>query len=161
MLKRAIAASRYVIVVAVVCLALLATAIFVYSAVGTVRLLGQFSSGIAGAASTKTLILGVIELVDLLLIGVTLYVIAIGLYELFVDPQLPALPWLAIKDIDDLKARVLGVVIVVLGVLFLGQVIVWDGERDLLGFGVAVALVIAALTYFLAAKSGDKDDKSS
>ncbi len=85
---------------------------------------------------------------------------AIGLYELFVDPQLPTLPWLAIKDIDDLKARVLGVVIVVLGVLFLGQVISWDGERDLLGFGVAVALVIAALTYFLAAKSDGGKGKS-
>ena len=44
-------------------------------------------------------------------------------------------------------------VIVVLGVLFLGQVISWDGTRDLLGFGAAVALVIAALTYFLSQKA--------
>ena len=50
---------------------------------------------------------------------------------------------------DDLKHKLVGVVIVVLAVLFLGNVVTWDGERDLLGFGTAIALVIAALTWFL------------
>jgi hypothetical protein len=39
-----------------------------------------------------------------------------------------------------------------LGVLFLEQVVAWDGGRDLLGFGAAIALVVAALTYFLSQK---------
>lgn len=43
----------------------------------------------------------------------------------------------------------IGVVIVVLGVLFLGEVAAWDGERDLLRYGAGIALVIGALTYFL------------
>jgi hypothetical protein len=46
--------------------------------------------------------------------------------------------------------------VVVLAVLFLGAVVGWDGSRDLLGFGVGVALVIAALTYFLATAKSDK-----
>jgi uncharacterized membrane protein YqhA len=64
--------------------------------------------------------------------------------------------WLTINNLDDLKNKLIAVVIVVLGVLFLGQVVSWDGKTDLLGYGVSIALVIAALTYFLAQKSGGK-----
>lgn len=32
---------------------------------------------------------------------------------------------------------------------FLGEVVSWDGERNLLPYGGAIAVVIAALTYFL------------
>lgn len=47
-------------------------------------------------------------------------------------------------------------VVVVLAVLFLGAVVSWDASRDLLGFGAGVALVIAALTYFLSTAKSDK-----
>ena len=49
----------------------------------------------------------------------------------------------------------------VLAVLFLGQVVAWDGSRDLLGFGVATALMIAALTYFLSLKISAKGGKET
>ena len=59
--------------------------------------------------------------------------------------------------VDDLKHKLIGVVIVVLAVLFLGHVVAWDGQRDLLRLGGAIALVIAALSYFLStAKGGGK-----
>ena len=48
------------------------------------------------------------------------------------------------------------VVVVVLSVLFLGAVVGWDGSRDLLGFGAGVAMVIAALTYFLSTAKSEK-----
>jgi hypothetical protein len=38
-------------------------------------------------------------------------------------------------------------VISTLGVVFLGQVVTWDGRRELQGFGIATALVIGALAY--------------
>lgn len=158
MLRRVVAASRYIVALAVACIASMATAIFVYGAIVTVRtVIRPFRDGASGAG-TKALLIGTIELVDLFLLGTTLFVIAIGLYELFIDPHLPAPAWLVIKNLDDLKAKVLAVVIVVLGVLFLGQVISWDGERDLLRFGAAIALVIAALTYFLSQKTRSGDD---
>lgn len=158
MLRRAIAASRYVVVLAIGAIGLLATAILAYGVALTVRIVaGPLRDGV-GETSTKQLIIGAIEAVDLFLLGVTLYVIALGLYELFIDPNLPTSPWLRIRDLDDLKGRVLGIVIVVLGVFFLGQALAWDGTRDLLPLGGASALVIAALTYFLNQKSagGDK-----
>jgi hypothetical protein len=42
---------------------------------------------------------------------------------------------------------------VVFAVVFLGQVINWDGKQDLLGFGVPIALVIAALAFYISLKS--------
>ena len=36
-----------------------------------------------------------------------------------------------------------------MAVTFLGQIVSWDGESQLLGFGGAVALVIAALNIYL------------
>ncbi len=55
-----------------------------------------------------------------------------------------ALPkWLDIQDLDDLddlKGYLVSVVIAVLAVLFLREAVAWDGARDLLAFGAALAL---------------------
>ena len=88
--------------------------------------------------------------------GLVFLMIALGLYELFIDPNLDLPDWLTFSSFDDLKNKLIGVVIVVLAVLFLGSVVSWDGSRDMLGIGAGVALVIGALTYFL---STSKDDK--
>ena len=151
MLDRLISASRYLIIVAVVGIFVLATALLLYGAADTYALVAGLLGGTGGKGS-KALILAAIELVDLFLLATVLYVIAVGLYELFIDDALPLPSWLEIHNLDDLKSKLIGVVIVVLGVLFLGQVIAWDGQRDLLGYGAAVALVVAALTYFLGQK---------
>ena len=46
------------------------------------------------------------------------------------------------------------VVVTVLGVVFLGYVISWDGTLNLLPVGVAIAAVVAALSYFLSVHGG-------
>lgn len=44
-----------------------------------------------------------------------------------------------------------------MAVTFLGQIVSWNGESDLVGLGIAVALVIAALNIYLwIAKRGTK-----
>jgi uncharacterized membrane protein YqhA len=81
-----------------------------------------------------------------------LYVVALGLFALFIDDRAPLPPWLEIHTIDDLKDKLIRVVIMVLSVVFVGQVVTWDGQRNLLPYGAGIALVIAALTYFLVQK---------
>jgi uncharacterized membrane protein YqhA len=76
----------------------------------------------------------------------------VGLYVLFIDDTLPLPAWLKIHDLDDLKSHLVSSVIAVLAVLFMREAVAWDGQRDLLGFGVALALVIAVLTLYLAVK---------
>ncbi len=141
------------IVVAVVAILVAATSLLTYGAFetfGAVRSLVTADGD--GPKGAKGLILTFIEITDLFLLATVLYVIAIGLFELFVDDRMVLPHWLEIHDLNDLKEKLIGVVIVVMGVVFLGQVVTWDGERQLLGYGAGIALVIAALTYFLSQK---------
>lgn len=52
--------------------------------------------------------------------------IGLGLYRLFVDPELPLPAWLKIRDLDDLKNNLVSSVIAVLSVLFLREA-AWAG----------------------------------
>lgn len=164
-MSRILSLTRYVAFVPVICIFFAATVLIFYGAGTTVAVvIGLLSAGSFDNKAGKELLLRSIEIVDLFLLGTVLYVTAIGLYELFIDDKLDLPAWLRIHDLDDLKNSLIGVVIVVLGVLFLGQVITWDGQRDLLGPGAATALVIAALAYFLSnkkVKSGKSDAEHS
>ncbi len=145
--------SRYLIFIAVVAILVAATSLLCYGAVETIGVVrGLLDPSQEGAKGAKGVILAFIELTDLFLLATVLYVIAIGLFELFVDNRLELPHWLEIRTLDDLKQKLIGVMIVVLGVVFLGQVVTWDGQRDLLGFGGGIALVIASLTWFLSAR---------
>lgn len=57
--------------------------------------------------------------------------------------------WLQTSSFDDLKINLVAVVIVVIGVAFLGHVVAWDGQNDLMQFGLATSLMISVLTLFL------------
>jgi uncharacterized membrane protein YqhA len=113
-------------------------------------------AGSLSPAMAKALAVGMIEAVDVFLIAIALYITGLGLYALFVDAALPLPGWLRIRDLDDLKSNLVSVVIAVLAVLFVREAVAWDGTRDLLAFGVALALVVGALTFFLARK-GDSE----
>lgn len=90
--------------------------------------------------------------VDLLLIGITIFLIGIGLFELFIV-QIPNLPeWLMIKDLDQLKGMLVKITIVVMSISFTGTLVTWDGTTDLLGYGLSLGAVIVGLTYFLQVK---------
>ncbi len=147
-------ATRYMIYLAVLGALLAAVTILIYGFAEAVQLiLTTIESGEISRKGAKALALEFIEIIDLFLLGTVFFIVGLGLYELFIDSDVPVPPWLAIKTLDDLKNKLVGVVILVLAVLFLGQVVTWDGERDLMGYGIAIALVIAALTWFLGGKS--------
>jgi uncharacterized membrane protein YqhA len=90
-----------------------------------------------------------IKQADYALLATVLYVLALGLYSLFVDDRVPMPKWLSIHDLGQLKELLAGVVVVAIAVIFLGQALTWDGTTDLLAPGLASAAVIAALALFL------------
>lgn len=152
-MRHIISATRYLILIPVLGSFAAATTILVYGAIEIVQLIGETMTAQVSSKGAKALALTLIEMVDLFLLGTVLYIIAIGLYELFIDDNLPLPDWLSINTLDDLKDKLAGVVILVMAVLFLGQVVGWDGERNLLNYGTAIALMIAALTYFLSQRT--------
>jgi uncharacterized membrane protein YqhA len=95
------------------------------------------------------LVLRALEIVDTFLVAMVVLVTAIGIYQLFINRRIPVPEWLRIYDIDDLKAKLIGVVITVLGVYFLGKALAWDYGKDILPLGLSVAAVALALSYFL------------
>jgi uncharacterized membrane protein YqhA len=90
-----------------------------------------------------------IEITDIILLGTVLYIVALGLYQLFIDQSLALPRWLKVNDLADLKRDLIGVVVVLLGVSFLGEVVNWEGQNDILPLGAGIALVIAALGFIL------------
>ena len=94
-------------------------------------------------------------LTDLFLIGATLMISAFGFYDLFIgtigarDPGARLPGWLRMRDLNDLKARVISMIILVAGVSFVDDVVESKGGLDTLYLGVGVGVVIAALTLFL------------
>jgi uncharacterized membrane protein YqhA len=144
--QRILGGSRFVITLAAIGAFLASMTLLLYG-VGVVivtikDLLSDLHFNEKGA---KNLSLTFIQLVDTFLLGTVIYIIAIGLYELFVDDNLPTPKWLHITTLDDLKEKMIGVVIVLLGVTFLAQATDWSGDRSIIWFGIAIALVIASL----------------
>lgn len=159
MLRRVLASSRFVVLIAVVgtfaasCVLLVYEALVVAQAV--LRIIGEGQISPQGA---KVIAIGLIEAVDIFLIAIAVYIISLGLYALFIDDALPLPRWLEVHDLEDLKANLVSIVIAVLAVLFLREAVAWDGERDLLKFGTVLALIIAALTLFLFLKRKARAD---
>src|SRR5262245_23485520 len=152
-LRRILASSRYLVLVAVLGIFVASLALLIYEAVVVgAAVVGVIRDGSVSAQVSKSLAVGLIEAVDVFLIGIALYITSLGLYVLFVDSTLPLPRWLQVHDLDDLKNNLVSVVIAVLAVLFLREAVAWDGGRDVLAFGASLALVIAALTLFLTKK---------
>jgi uncharacterized membrane protein YqhA len=163
-MNRLIGGTRYLVIIAVVATLVAATLLLVFGALATANVVQDFVvKADFSSKAAKGLVVSFIEIVDIFLLATVLYITALGLYELFIDGSVPVPAWLVIHDLDDLKDKLIGVVIVVLGVGFLGQFTSWDGQTNLLISGGGAAAVIAALTYFLRQKpkKGKSDEKGS
>jgi uncharacterized membrane protein YqhA len=104
--------------------------------------------------------------IDLFLIGATLIIAAIGLYELFVariDPANSGRPipdWLVIKDLNDLKARVISMIILVSAVSFADVLLEFgDDTLRVLYLAAGVGIFIVALTIYLRFGSDNGGDR--
>lgn len=150
MLKPVLNASRYLVLAAVVGAILGAAALFIYGLVDVVVVIARtIASGEISTVGAKQLMLYFIEVFDLFLLGTVMLIMGLSLYELFMDSDLKLPARLEIRTFEDLKTNLVTVVIAVMAVTFLGQIVSWDGQTDVLGLGVAVALVIAALNVYL------------
>ncbi len=136
-------------VIASLCLFILGVAVLLYTFIeGTfvIKKILKFST------TEDTVIYSAMGVVDLVLLSFSIFIAAIGIYELFVNP-IERLPnWLQVKDLDALKSMLIKVIILVMGISFMGRVVTWDGNEDLLNFGVSIGVVILALGYFLSVK---------
>jgi len=127
--------------------------LLIYGAAETATtIIYALTSGPVSSENSKRLVLSFIEVVDLFLLATVFYITALGLYELFIDERIKVPDWLEIHTIDDLKTKLTSVIVVVLSVLFLSEVVKWNGMTNILPLGASIALIIASLTYFLSSQ---------
>ncbi|MEO0732352.1 MAG: YqhA family protein [Bacteroidota bacterium] len=149
--------------------------IFLLRASGFLSALGLFLTGLAVLAfgsysgataayniiveydSEGTVIAKVLKSVDVIFLGIIIQVLGIGLYELFVR-TIDGLPdWLVFKSFDDLKMLLIKAAITVVAISFTGRAVTWDGDPNVAYYGVAIAAVILALTFFIRVKKATAD----
>ena len=152
MLHRILARSRYLMLIAVFGSFAASVTLLIYGALETLITIGHTATVPVSRENSKQLILSCIEVVDLFLLATVFYITALGLYELFIDERIKVPYWLEIHTIDDLKTKLTSVIVVVLSVLFLSEVVRWNGGTNILPLGAGIASIIAALTYFLSSQ---------
>lgn len=102
-----------------------------------------------GRVDMQDMLVDYIEFADFFLLSVVLYIMSVGLYSLFVDDGIEMPSWLQIHDLDDLKEKLVGVIVVVMGVYFLGLLIHGTEPIDLLMTGLGIGAVVLTLAYFV------------
>jgi uncharacterized membrane protein YqhA len=157
-IQRLVGFSRYFIIIDVVGLFAAFMALMISSVWNTFAVIWVAVFGVG--VEQKELIGKLVQQADTALLATVLYVIALGLYSLFVDDDIPMPAWLQIHHLDDLKQLLAAVVVVVLGVLFLGYALIWDGSTELLTVGLACGAVIAALSFFLWQSAHEKGHRA-
>ncbi|HEY5356020.1 MAG TPA: YqhA family protein [Streptosporangiaceae bacterium] len=156
--ERGLSLAQLTVVLPVVVLVLSGVGAYVYGAAYAVHSVADIADRPWAAHNLRLFLTEI----DLFLIGATLLIAAIGLYELFVariDPahtRRPLPAWLEMKDLDDLKARVISMIILVVAVTFADVLLEFDkATLDVFYLAAGVALFIGALTIYLRFSSSE------
>jgi uncharacterized membrane protein YqhA len=115
---------------------------------GSIAIVQSIIQAIVVQTPLKDSIVEVLTAVDAILLGTVLLVIGYGLYELFVDTNIKVPAWLQIKDLDDLKSKLIGVVVAIIAVVFVGVLVDSNRAADVLSYGVGAGALVAGLAVF-------------
>jgi uncharacterized membrane protein YqhA len=156
--ERALTVARAIVLLPVAVLAIAALGAFVYGTyvfADSVRLIAEHPTPVG------THIGLFLRVTDLFLVGATLLIAAIAFYELFVrspgtseSPHMPR--WLQIDDLNDLKARVISMIVLVAAVTFVETLVDAGPGTQILDLGGGIAAVIVALTVFVRLGEGSR-----
>lgn len=125
---------------------------------GSLEILKVVYSAVSSEYGLKETIVEVLTAVDAILLGTVLLVIGYGLYELFIDAEIEVPLWLRVRDLDDLKSKLIGVVVAILAVVFVGVFVDSNRSEDVISYGVGAGALVAGLAIFaFATRKSEKD----
>lgn len=147
--RRLLGWSRLLVLLAVVGSFIASATLMIYGVMRSVGiivdLLGHVGDDLVTSEQHgKELIAHAISIVDMFLMGTVMFIVAAGLYQLFIDPRTALPGWLRIRSLNDLKTLLTGVIIVALLVTFLGSAVSWSTGTDIIALGLAIAAVVLA-----------------
>ncbi|MFM7501233.1 MAG: YqhA family protein [Actinomycetota bacterium] len=144
-MKRAIGLTRYAVFVPA--LASIFGAILLM-AQGSIAIVMVVIDAVMNDLGLKETIVEVLTAVDAILLGTVLLVIGYGLYELFIDADIAVPQWLRVRDLDDLKSKLIGVVVAILAVVFVGVFVDSNRSDDVISYGVGAGALVVGLAIF-------------
>ena len=144
-MRRLIELSRFAVAVPAVTSII---ASFVLMAIGVWEVVMTIVHLLDSSVSVKLTVVAILTAVDTFLLATVLLVIGYGLYELFVDSEVTLPQWLQIRSLDDLKTKLIGVTVAILGVVFLGALVDRRDANSVMFIGVGVGAVIIGLAAF-------------
>ena len=115
---------------------------------GSISILMVIGDAVLYNAYLKDTIVDILTAVDAILLGTVLLVIGYGLYELFVDTRLEVPEWLQVRDLDDLKSKLIGVVVAIIAVVFVGVFVDSNRAADVVSYGLGAGALVAGLALF-------------
>ena len=149
--------SRFIVILGITALLIAAVMVVVFSFTSLFQIASHIAErGFVFEEMGTYLAVSITEIIDLTLLGIVLIIIALGLYQLFIDPNVKLPKWLNTHHIESLEERLLAVVAVLLPVLFVGYVATWDGGMGIAGLGIAIAFVIVAIGYIISSVAKTK-----
>jgi len=169
--------SRYIVLSAVIASMAAGAAIFYMATVDVVYLIGHivhYADGDLAAEARKALhdqtITHIVEVVDGYLLATVMLIFSLGLYELFISDideahgSKTSSKILVIENLDDLKARLAKVILMILIVTLFEHALKLkiDSPLDLLYLGGSIALIGLALylTHAAEGHGAEKGDES-
>jgi uncharacterized membrane protein YqhA len=126
---------------------------------GSIAIIEVVFEAVVNNAYLKVTIVDVLTAVDAILLGTVLLVIGYGLYELFVDDLLEVPSWLEVKDLDDLKSKLIGVVVAIISVVFVGVFVDVNRASEVLAYGLGAGALVAGLALFAYATRKPKSEE--
>jgi uncharacterized membrane protein YqhA len=124
---------------------------------GSIEIVQVAIKAVTDPTNLKLTIVEVLTAVDAILLGTVLLVIGYGLYELFIDSEIEVPLWLRVEDLDDLKSKLIGVVVAIVAVVFVGVFVDSNRAGDVISYGVgAGALVLGLAVFAYASKKEDR-----
>lgn len=121
---------------------------FTLMVIGTWEIIRSMIKLFDTSVPLKESVVTILTAVDTLLLATVLLVIGYGLYELFVDTNVQLPPWLEIRSLDDLKAKLIGVVVAIIAVVFLGELVDASDPNDVMLIGIGSGAVVIGLAGF-------------
>lgn len=147
-LGQVIGHTRFVVLVPVVAVLLVAFSLFLLGAVQAVAGVWQAWTGMfQGRLDVSDMSVTVLKTVTVMLEAVVFFLVGVGLYSLFIAPLNLAVA-LGVETLHDLEERVIRVVVTVMAVTFLEHFIQWREPQETLQFGGALAVTAGSLALF-------------
>jgi uncharacterized membrane protein YqhA len=151
-MRKLIGLTRYAVIVPSIAAILGALLLM---AQGSIEILLVIVDAVLYDAYLKDTIVDVLTAIDAILLGTVLLVIGYGLYELFVDTRLEVPTWLQVADLDDLKSKLIGVVVAIIAVVFVGVFVDTNRAADVVSYGLGAGGLVAGLALFALATRKD------